>query len=157
MKFHDSILGVIFVCLSLIMLSMARHFPSIQGQNIGPGFFPSLIAGGMLVFGILLAIRGFVKKKSVPIVTLGEWIRSPRLVSNFCLVLSCLVFYILAANLLGFLVSVFLILGLLLAWLRRKIWSSVFIALVVTVAVHQTFSRFLMIPLPEGIFSAIVR
>jgi len=157
MKFNDAILGLISILISLVMMLMARHFPHIHGQAFGPSIFPNLIGIGMLICGILLTARGLRQWKQVPVVSLSEWTRSPRHIANFCFVLACLVFYLLAVNSLGFLLTVFIALGVLMIWLRREFWSSIFIAAAITTAIHQLFSRMLMVPLPGGILTALLR
>jgi putative tricarboxylic transport membrane protein len=85
-----------------------------------------------------------------------EWTRHPRALANFALVVAVLVFYILAAERLGFLITGFLCLFVLLASLRgRASWvSSALIALVSVLVIQTFFGHLLRVPLPWGVLQA---
>jgi putative tricarboxylic transport membrane protein len=157
MKLSDAVFGVVIIVASLVMLISARHFPRIPGQAFGPALFPMMVGWGLLGCGILLVIKSLQQHKVLPLLTLPSWTRSPRHVISFFLVPACLVFYIAAVDRLGFLLTAFIALSLLMAWLRRKVLSSIAIALLVTVAIHQLFYKMLMVPLPWGILHSVAR
>jgi putative tricarboxylic transport membrane protein len=157
MKLSDAVFGVVIISVSLVMLISARHFPQIPMQAFGPALFPMVVGWGLLGCGILLVIRGLQHHKTIPLLSLAAWTRSPRHVVSFCLVLACLVFYIAAVDKLGFLLTAFIALSVLMAWLRRKVFSSLAIAFLVTVAIHQLFYKMLMVPLPWGLLQSVAR
>ena len=153
MKFNDAILGAVFLALSIAVLVHIQGFPNIPGQKIGPGAFPGLIACILACCSVALIWRG-VRDKT-PWVAVGAWLASPRHVRNFLLVIAALVFYILAAELLGFLLCGALILIALFSTLRVRPALAVPLALVLPVFIHVIFYKVLRVPLPWGVLPVL--
>ena len=118
MKFNDAILGGVLLALSVAILVHIQGFPNIPGQKIGPGAFPGLIAAILAGCSVSLIWKGFSNK--APLVAVGAWLGSPRHVRNFLLTIGALVFYILAADKLGFLICGALILMALFSALQVR-------------------------------------
>ena len=83
---------------------------------------------------------------------LGEWTKSPKLVSNICLIPGSLVFYMLVSNLLGFIVTVIVMLTFTIWWLRGHLLSAFVVSVASAVSVYAFFSKLMLVPLPAGIF-----
>jgi putative tricarboxylic transport membrane protein len=150
-RFNDAILGAVFLALSLAVLVHIQGFANIPGQKIGPGAFPGLIA--LILAGCSLALiwRGWRQRRLQPLVTVGPWLSSPRHVRNFLLAVGALVFYILAADVLGFLICGALILISLFLSLKVKPALAVLLALTLPVLIHVIFYKLLRVPLPWGV------
>jgi putative tricarboxylic transport membrane protein len=118
----------------------------MPGQKFGPAWFPGLIAVGLIACGALLAVQ--TVRHRAPLVVLPDWIRSPRAVAGVVSVIVGLLFYVFAADTLGFYLTAFLI---LIVWMR-VLGASWRVALVATVVIHLSFYKLLRIPLPWGIF-----
>ena len=103
MKIHDALFGFFFLALGALVLFAIRGFPNIPGQPVGPALFPGLIAVGLCVTGTLMVMKGLRSKAPTAWFAWEDWIQSPRHVLALCVLLACVVFYILAANQLGFL------------------------------------------------------
>src|SRR5215831_10240061 len=101
MKISDTVIGVFLVALAIAILIHIQSYPLIPGQNYGPALFPGVIAVGLLACGIVLVLRGV--RQRLPLFQLLEWTRNPVTLSNFLAVCAVLVFYIIAADPLGFL------------------------------------------------------
>ena len=86
------------------------------------------------------------------LVVLGEWTKSPKLVSNICLIPGSLVFYMLVSNLLGFIVTVIVMLTFTIWWLRGHLLSAFVVSVASAVSVYAFFSKLMLVPLPAGIF-----
>src|SRR6185369_1751167 len=97
----------------IAVLVTIQGFPKIPGQSIGPGAFPGLIA--ILLGGCSIALiwRGWRERASQPLVAIGAWLSSLQHVRNFLVTVGALVFYVLAAEKLGFLPCGVIILGAL--------------------------------------------
>ena len=122
----------------------------MPGQKFGPAWFPGLIAVGLILCGALLAARAM--RASAPLVALPAWIRSARAVSGVASVIAGLLFYVLAADWLGFYLTALLI---QVVWMRilGASWRLTLpVAVVATVVIHLSFYKLLRIPLPWGIF-----
>ena len=121
----------------------------MPGQKFGPAWFPGLIAVGLMACGALLAARAV---RPAPLLALPDWIRSPRALAGVASVVAGLLFYVLAADWLGFYLTALVI---QLAWMRLlgASWRlTIPVALIATVAFHLSFYKLLRIPLPWGLF-----
>lgn len=122
----------------------------MPGQKYGPAWFPGLIAVGLIVCGALLAAQ--TVRGAAPWLALPPWIRSARPVAGVASVIAGLLFYVLAADALGFYLTAILI---LVVWMRvlGASWRVTLpVAVIATVVIHLSFYKLLRIPLPWGIF-----
>ncbi len=71
-----------------------------------------MIAVGFIATGAILLVRGL--RQGAPLVVPGPWLRRPALVTNFLAVCAALVFYVVAADPLGFVITSIVFLGVLL-------------------------------------------
>ena len=115
MKFNDAVFGLLLLVLGVTVLFIVQDYPTIPGQQVGPALFPGLIAAGLCVGGLMLLVRGWRMRESVPWLVFDDWIRSPRHKLALAVLLGSVLFYILVSQWLGFLISAVLILvGMLL-------------------------------------------
>jgi hypothetical protein len=61
--------GVMFLGIGTAALGMARHYPFGSTLRMGPGYFPSVLGGLLVGFGLLLMAKGW--RRRVPIE--GSW------------------------------------------------------------------------------------
>jgi len=152
MKINDALFGVVFAVLGAVVLVHVQSFPTIPGQQYGPGLFPGVIAAGFLVCGLILIVNG-VRRRSTGWIVPGEWMRMPRRIAAFLAVIGSVVFYILAAERLGFLIVAPIVLlvsqrALGVTWPR-----AIVIALVSTLVMWYAFYKLLRVPLPWGVLT----
>ena len=157
MKFNDAVIGIFFILFGGLLFFVTRDFPPMPGQAYGPDLFPRLIGATMIFAGALLSAKGLRDRRegsawAAPL----EWMQYPRAVANFVLVIVVLVFYILASERLGFLITGFLCLLVLLIRLRGlSTWaSSGVIALASALVIQMFFGRMLRVPLPWGVLQS---
>src|SRR6266700_5300156 len=102
MKVNDAVWGALFLLLSVAILLHVQSFPTIPGQKVGPALFPGVIAAGLAVCALLLIARGIVAHaksgENAPWFVAGDWIRSPRHLLAFTLVVGGNIFYILLVD-----------------------------------------------------------
>ena len=153
MKFNDAVLGVVFLALSIAVLVTIQGYPKIPGQSIGPGAFPGLIAVLLGGCSVALIWRGF--RDQTPFVAVGAWLGSLEHVRNFLVAIGGLLFYILAADALGFLICGALILLALFLTLRVRPRLAVPLALFLPVLIHLIFYKLLRVPLPWGVLPVL--
>jgi putative tricarboxylic transport membrane protein len=151
MKLNDAVFGLLLMLLGGAVLFAIQGYPKIPGQPVGPALFPGLIAAGLCITGVLLVARGIRSRAGQPWLAWDDWVRSPRHIAALAVLLASIVFYILAADLLGFLVVAPLILLALFLVLRVRPWHAVGIAIVATLVVHFAFYKLLRVPLPWGV------
>ncbi len=155
MRFNDAVVGTAFLLIAGAMIAMTFTFPPFPGQKYGPSLFPRIIGGGIIVFSVLLMLREW-RAGGRPLLVLDGWIRSPRRLASFALMLAAMVFYLLASEPLGFMPTAFLIqLGLFLWFGVRPIMALV-VAIVMTIAVQYFFGSLMRVPLPRGILDSVL-
>ena len=155
MRFNDAVLGGVFLALSIAVLLNIQGFPNIPGQKIGPGAFPGLIAIVLACCSVALIWRGWRERREQHLVAVGAWLTSPRHVQNFLITVGALVFYILAADKLGFLVCGTLILLAMFLTLKVKPSHAVPLAIVAPLVIHLIFYKLLRVPLPWGVLPVL--
>lgn len=151
MKLNDAVFGLLFILLGGAVLLAVQGYPKIPGQPVGPALFPGLIAAGLCVCGVLLVARGVRLRAGQAWVAWDDWVRSPRHLVALAVLLGSIVFYIVAADKLGFLLIAPVILAAVMLSLRVRPVAAVTIAIVATLVVHFAFYKALRVPLPWGV------
>lgn len=149
MKINDAVTGAALLALGLVILWHIQGFPPMPGQRFGPAWFPGIAAAGLALCGLALIVQG--AKSKAPWLAFDEWTRRARPVAGFFSIIVGLVFYVVAANPLGFHLTGVI---LLLAWMRLlgTRWSlAIPVALIAPVVIHLAFYKVLRIPLPWGV------
>jgi len=149
MRINDAVVGVFLIALAIAILVHIQAYPLIPGQQYGPALFPGLISVGFIATGSLLVIRGV--KAGFPLFQLAPWLRAPGLVTNFLLVCAALVFYIVAAGALGFVLTGVIILVALFLKFGVSARRALITAVVATLVIHLLFYKLLRVPLPWGV------
>ena len=144
----DRWLGLALGLLAGAVLWSARAFPAVPGQKVGAGFLPMIVGVGLLLCGIALVLRSIRRRYAVEeAVAPGS-----EHFGSSAVVIGVIVFYILAADKLGFLIVAPLCLiamfkALRVAWLPALLWAAAG-----TLLVHVAFYKLLRVPLPWGVF-----
>jgi putative tricarboxylic transport membrane protein len=149
MKVNDAIVGALLVALAIAILVHIQGYPLIPGQKYGPALFPGLIAVGFIATGVLLVVRGL--RSGAPPVRFAPWLASRALLTNFLAVVAALVFYIVAADRLGFVLTGFVLLLGLFVKFGVRAGRATLIAAIATLAIHAVFYKLLRVPLPWGL------
>jgi putative tricarboxylic transport membrane protein len=153
-RFSDRFSGLVTIAVGIAVVAMAATFPPMPGQPVGPSLFPMIIGGGLVLFGLLLAVGGSGTKGAAWI-ELHEWLRRPRMVLNLVVVIGSLLFFIFAVEFLGFLITAVIFLAALFAafGVRRVLIPP--LAAAVALLIHYGFYTVLRVPLPWGMLEAI--
>ena len=125
----------------------------MPGQKFGAAWFPGLIAVGLGLCGAGLVFSGAKQGKTW--LALPDWIFRPRPAAGVGAVVGGLVFYVFAADALGFHLTAFLLLAL---WTRvlGAAWRVVIaVAVLAPVLIHLAFYKLLRIPLPWGLLERL--
>jgi putative tricarboxylic transport membrane protein len=149
MKINDALVGVFLIALASAILVHIQSYPLIPGQKYGPALFPGVIAVGLLACGALLVVRG--ARARLPLIAFSDWMRDPVTVTNFVVVCGVLVFYVVAADALGFLPTATLCLLALFLKLKVRVPTAIGVALAATLVIHFLFYKLLRVPLPWGV------
>ncbi|MGR3492819.1 MAG: tripartite tricarboxylate transporter TctB family protein [Shimia sp.] len=157
MKFNDAVFGVFFMVFSAVLILHVRTFPSVHGQDYGPADFPTLIAIGLFICGVLLVIRGVQSRLNGSLVggapiAVGDWIRDNSTKLNFALVIGSVLLFYFAVEAVGFILLTLPMLFVLLLRFGNSLRTSVIGSVVVVGAIVLLFGRLLRVPLPIGPF-----
>jgi putative tricarboxylic transport membrane protein len=158
MRINDAILGLMVIAVSILLMLHARTFPALPGVPYGPGFFPNIILGAMIIAGCILVFKGVFRWKETGWLSLDPWARRPKTYLTLGAIVAAHLFYIFFSERLGFLVtSTFLIFCLLLLT-RGKKWllSSTVIAVCFSAFVYYVFGMVLRVPLPAGLLQGLL-
>ncbi|WFF40070.1 tripartite tricarboxylate transporter TctB family protein [Salinicola endophyticus] len=150
---RDFLLGLAFAIGGGVVIAVAQTYPTMPSLQYGPSLFPSLIGGGMLIGGALLAlsqVRVLAARRHAP-EDPGLSRYDYRGLALSLVPCALIVFYILAAETLGAGLCMLLSMWLLMLIRGAKWWLALGVALVVSLIVTLLFSRYLLIPLPEGV------
>lgn len=154
MHLADRLSGIVAAALGFAVVSYARTFPAMPGQDIGPSMFPSLVGAGLIGFGLWLVLSD-VRRGGTAWIRFDDWVHRRAMVVNVTAVIVGLVAYILLVEPLGFfLTSIALLVALMGVFGARRAWILP-IAVVVTVVIHYGFYSLLRVPLPWGVFSGV--
>jgi putative tricarboxylic transport membrane protein len=156
MRFNDAVLGVILMALAGVMLALTFSFPPFPGQQYGPSLFPRILAGGIIVFSAILMLRSFRAGRREPWLELADWVREPRQLASFALMLGAMVFYIFASEPLGFIPTAFLIQLVMFFWFGVRPVTAITVAIVMTGVVYWFFDGLMRVPLPRGILDSVL-
>lgn len=155
MKLHDTLSGLALLILALLVAINSAGFPDVPGQQIGPAVFPRALAALLALCALVLIIRARLPAPGQTWVQLGAWLQSPVHRRNFGITLACLLLYILASELLGFLLCGVLILCVMFRALSVKPLHIVPLAIGITLLIHTLFYKGLRVPLPWGVLSPL--
>lgn len=160
MKLNDGVWGALVMLLGVAILVAIRDFPTIPGQQYGPALFPGVIAVALLVCGGVLGYKGVVERARTGTrgqrwIAWDDWVRSPRQVIAFCVVIGVNVLYIAFVDWLGFVIASFLYLAASFAVFRVRARWIVPLAIVVTLIIHYVFYKLLRVPLPWGLLNGV--
>jgi putative tricarboxylic transport membrane protein len=152
-KLNDTVWGGLLLALSFAILWNVRTFPHIPGQSIGPAAFPAMLAIALAGCAIALIVRGL--RAGHARLVFGDWIRSPHHVGNFMLTVAVLLFYIFAADTLGFLITAALILMAMFLKLGVRVKVALPVAIGTVFFIHIVFYKLLRVTLPWGVLPVL--
>ncbi|MBI5722109.1 MAG: tripartite tricarboxylate transporter TctB family protein [Burkholderiales bacterium] len=146
MKRIDRGVGLALVLLAAAVLWSARSFPNVPGQKLGAGTLPTVVGAGLLLCGLVLALRGWRSREEAGAAPMA----AEHYGSAFVIVV-VIALYLLASERLGFLLLAPLALAALfrafrVGWLPTLCW-----AIGGTLVVHIAFYKLLRVPLPWGV------
>jgi putative tricarboxylic transport membrane protein len=157
MRTNDTISGIVLIALGALMIYLTLGFPDFPGQKYGPSLFPRILASGLILCGVILAIRGLsAHSAGAPWVTFADWTREPRRLASFLMLPALVILYILVSEPIGFLPVAFAMLLFLFLWFRTRPLVAVVVAAAATWIVHWFFASMMRVPLPRGLLTNIL-
>ncbi len=158
MKFSDAALALLVGILGAAIIIEASSFPEMAGMAYGPEFFPTLLGIGFLICAAFLAIsavRAATAGKQSQFVQLPAWFGDKWAVLRVLTMLAVVIFFVVAADSLGFLLTTGIGALVSLSVLRASKIQIASITVAFPLAAHLVFSSVLRVPLPRGIIEKL--
>lgn len=155
MKVHDVVVGLVFVCFGIFVVAYSQTLSPPRHLTYGPGFFPSLIGGGLILVGAGIAAQGLRTLRLQPLAVSPDWLGSPLMAVRFWVLPVGVVFYLFAVEALGFLLTVFLMLTAILKANGVSTRGSVVVGFAVAAVVNIVFASLLHVPLAWGLLEPV--
>jgi putative tricarboxylic transport membrane protein len=152
-KLSDAVFGLLLLALGAVVIAVVSSYPTIPAQRVGPALFPALIAIGLVIGALILIVRGWRDRATVPWVRFEPWVHSPRHVAGALGVIGSVVFYTVAVDWLGFFLTSLIILTTSFRLFGVALGRSLVIAAIATFAIHFAFYKLLRVPLPWGLLT----
>ena len=150
MRVSNTAIGLVLIIFSTVVLWHVQSFPSLDNGYPGPALFPSVLAVLFILCGIGLIIQGIRQHEKLLKFDIRTLTLSGLL--NILFVLGAIVCYIFLAETIGFLIFSFVVLMVLMKWLKVKTLSSIAMAVGVTLVIYLLFAKVLLVPLPWGLW-----
>ncbi len=164
MQVSDRVTGFALVVLGLAAAYGGSRLPPVRGQQIGPDVFPMVVGIGLALCGVMVAFgigRRFEEPAEADIVApasdagaKANWPWRALLGLRILLPPALLMFYVAAADRLGFIVTAAaIVLAAALAF-GGALRLALPLAALAPFGVHLLFAKLLRVPLPEGLLRA---
>jgi putative tricarboxylic transport membrane protein len=153
MRLNDAVIGAILLALAAGIAFIAQSFPPIPGQQYGAAVFPTLVAAGFACCGLLMILSGV--RQGGPVVAWADWAGERHGLRNVLVTIGAILFYILAADTLGFMLTMAPILVVMFRLLGVGWLLSIALAILVTLIVQYIFGSLLYVPLPWGLLAPV--
>jgi putative tricarboxylic transport membrane protein len=175
MKNNDVPIGAGLLLLSLAILWHVSSFPPAPGQPYNAALFPGLAAVGLALAAVALIVGGMKKKKadrdgsaaelarqtetgpdletlkSAQDVEVLETAPVPSRLLAIVVTAGAIVFYLVAANFLGFILTGAIILAVLM-WAYGVAFKVLLpVSIIGALVIHLAFYKLLSVPLPWGL------
>jgi putative tricarboxylic transport membrane protein len=156
MRLPDRVTGLFLVGLGSLSAYGGWLLPPVPGQPVGPNVFPLVIGSGLALCGLMIAFgvgHTFEEEEEIIPFEGGEAV-APK--SSFyglraLLPPALLLFYVLAAERLGFIITAALIVLATSTALGARWKLSVPLAVLAPIGIHLIFAKLLRVPLPAGL------
>ncbi|OZM83467.1 tripartite tricarboxylate transporter TctB family protein [Pseudonocardia sp. MH-G8] len=145
---HDLVAALLAAALGAAVVLHVRTFPELPDGQPGPALFPGIVGALLLVFGLVLVVRAVLARgrpvaPAAPVTGQG--------VVRALAVVGLVVAYLLLAEVLGFLLTMAVLLFLLMWLLGGKPLVAALAAAATTGIVVLLFQELLLVPLPTGL------
>ena len=157
MRLPDRVTGLFLVGLGSFAAYGGSLLPPVPGQPVGPNVFPIVIGVGMAICGLMIAFgigHSFEGEEELVPTELGQQVVRPGGVIYGLRALvppALLLFYVLAAERLGFILTAGIIVLATSTALGARLKLSVPLAILAPIGVHLIFAKLLRVPLPIGL------
>jgi putative tricarboxylic transport membrane protein len=139
----DRLSGAFLVLFGLFVVWERRVLPLGTTSHPGPGYVPLLLAILLIIFGMILIVRG----KNAPAFRSLSWPEAPHAVA----ILGCCIFITFFMETIGYRLTLLITLGFLFGVIERiKLWLTLALTIGFAFGSFWLFDSLLRVPLPRG-------
>jgi putative tricarboxylic transport membrane protein len=151
--YGDLVSGGLAVAFGITVLVYIRGFPQLPGGQPGPALFPGIIAALFVLFGGILVVRWFAQRRAGVGVGEAEQPERPTTKAWLTALAMCgaVVVYLLVVDLLGFTLTMSVLLFALMKALGVRTLVAAVAAVATAAVLMLLFQMVLLVPLPTGI------
>jgi putative tricarboxylic transport membrane protein len=162
MRLPDSITGSFLVVLGAAAAYGGYLLPPVPGQPVGPNVFPLVIGCGLALCGLAIVFgigRSFEEEEALVPMENGQAAAPPPPPSKLyglraLLPPALLLFYVSAADRLGFIITAAIMVYITSTALGARWKLALPLAALSPFAIHLIFGKLLRVPLPAGLLPA---
>jgi putative tricarboxylic transport membrane protein len=157
MRLPDRVTGLFLVGLGAAAAYGGWLLPPVPGQPVGPNVFPLVIGSGLALCGLAIAFGiGHSFEEEVELIPVEGDQPTPPPTGKFyglraLLPPALLLFYVVVADRLGFIITAALIVFVTSTALGARWKLSLPLAVLAPIGIHLIFSKLLRVPLPAGL------
>ena len=157
MRLPDRVTGLFLVGLGAAAAYGGWQLPPVPGQPVGPNVFPLVIGTGLALCGLAIAFgigHSFEEEEELIPVEGGQPKEAPRgklYGLRALLPPALLLFYVAAADRLGFIITAAIMVYVTSTALGAKWKLALPLAALSPFAIHLIFGKLLRVPLPAGL------
>ena len=156
MRLSDRLTGLFLVGLGGAAAYGGWLLPPVPGQPVGPNVFPLVIGSGLALCGLAIAFgigHSFEEEEEIIPLEGGQAAAAPGRFYGLRALLppALLLFYVMVADRLGFIITAALIVYATSTALGARWKLSLPLSLLAPVGIHLIFSKLLRVPLPIGL------
>ena len=157
MRLPDRATGLFLVGLGTLAAYGGWLLPPVPGQPVGPNVFPLVIGIGLAICGLMIAFgigHTFEEEEELVPLEPGQQAAAPRgrlYGLRALLPPALLLFYVAAADKLGFILTAGLIVLVTSTALGARPKLSVPLSILAPIGIHLIFAKVLRVPLPIGL------
>src|SRR5262245_40968320 len=160
MQLSDRVTGLFLIALGGVSAYAGSRLPPVPGQQIGPNVFPMVVGVGLCLCGGLIAFgigRHYEEEAEADLAAVsGQPVEPPGALGWLRGLMALvppglLLFYVYAAERLGFLLTAAIIIVTAALALGARLRLAIPLALGAPFIVHLIFAKLLRVPLPWGL------
>lgn len=156
MRLPDRVTGLLLVGLGAAAAYGGWRLPPVPGQPVGPNVFPLVIGIGLVLCGLAIAFgigHSFEEKEETVPYEAGQAPppRGKLYGLRALLPPALLLFYVLVADRVGFILTAGIIVFVTATALGARWKLALPLAVLAPIAIHLIFSKLLRVPLPIGL------